>query len=420
MRTSVSLGAAPALNGTARQSRDEAVSRNAKGFVCMIAYTNYAIDARVRREAETLASHGFHVRCLTTKNGAEPARLVLNGVEVRELGVRKYRGKSTLAYVGSYLRFMFTASAACLGLLLRGELDVVHVHNIPDFLVFAGLIPRLSGKKVILDVHDSVPETFATKFSSRAVFRKLLCLEERLSALIAHRVICVNHPQRDTLVTRGIPHAKTFISMNVADPSIFKRPSVEARPRATASHFNLVYHGTMAERLGVDLIIRAAARLRQRIPHLRVHLWGHGDDLPGFQQLAKELDLEDVVFFEPKGYPLEELPRHLGSMDLGVVGNRRSVACDLMLPVKLIEYVSLGIPVIVPRFKAIEYYFDDDMVTYYEAEDVQSLADSIYRLYLEPAACCLQSEKANGFLRDYGWERQGAELVTFYRQLLEN
>src|SRR5437667_6773805 len=49
-----------------------------KGFVCMIAYTNYAFDARVRREAETLAAQGFRVRCLTTKNGGAPARFVMD------------------------------------------------------------------------------------------------------------------------------------------------------------------------------------------------------------------------------------------------------------------------------------------------------------------------------------------------------
>lgn len=385
----------------------------------MIAYTNYAIDARVRREAETLASHGFQVRCLTTNNGSEPSRFVLNGVEVRELGVRKYRGKSTVAYVGSYLRFMLAASAACLRLLGTHELDIVHIHNIPDFLVLAGLLPRLFGRKVVLDIHDSVPETFATKFSSRPIFKKLLCLEEKVSALVAHKVICVNHPQRDTLVARGIPKAKTFISMNMADPSIFKRPSLEPRAVTATDAFNLVYHGTMAERLGVDLIIRAVALLRERIPRLRLNLWGHGDDLASFERLANELSVDDLVSFKPKGYPLHELPTHLSSMDLGVVGNRRSVACDLMLPVKLVEYVSLGIPAVVPRLKTIEHYFSDDMVAYYEPEDVQSLADAIDRLYSEPAARRLQAERANRFLHAHGWERQGAEFVAFYRQLLE-
>ena len=123
----------------------------------MIAYTNYVIDARVRREAETLAANGFHVCFFTNKNQDKPARFVLNGVDVRELDVPKYRGKSTLAYVSSYLRFLFSATIACLGQLINGKIDVVHVHNLPDFLVFAALLPRLLGKRVVLDVHDSVP-----------------------------------------------------------------------------------------------------------------------------------------------------------------------------------------------------------------------------------------------------------------------
>ena len=81
--------------------------------------------------------------------------------------------------------------------------------------------------------------------------------------------------------------------------------------------------------------------------------------------------MDDAVIFKPKGYPLRgasRAPRR--SMDLGVVGNRRSAAGDLMLPVKLLEYVSLGIPAVVPRLKTIEHYFSDDMVAYYEPEDV--------------------------------------------------
>jgi glycosyltransferase involved in cell wall biosynthesis len=399
--------------------RNAGSEQKVEGFVCMIAYTNYAIDARVRREAETLAAHGFQVLFLTTTNGAEPAQFVLNGVEVRELRVRKYRGKSTLAYLASYLRFMLASSAACLGLMFRGELDVVHVHNLPDFLVVAGLLPRLAGRKVVLDVHDTVPETFATKFSDTPLLHNALCLEERMSAFIAHRVICVSQPQRDVMVARGIPESKTFVSMNVPDPKIFQRSSVNSRDM-TNGHFNLVYHGTMAERLGVDLVIRAVAQLGERIPCLQLHLWGDGDDRREFQRLTEELGMQERVLFKPKGFPLQELPQHLGSMDLGVVGNRRSAAGELMLPVKLMEYVSLGIPVVVPRLKTIQHYFSEDMVAYYEAEDVGSLADSIHRLYCEPAIGRRQAERAAGFIREYGWERQGTEFVAFYRRLLEN
>ena len=388
-------------------------------FVCMIAYTNYAIDARVRREAETLAAQGFRVRCLTTRNGDNPARFVLNGVEIHELPVRKYRGKSTLAYVGSYLRFALSSSATCLALLLRKELDVVHVHNLPDFLVVAGLLPRLRGKKVVLDIHDSVPETFASKFGSGGLWWRILCLEERLSALVAHTVICVNHPQRDTLAARGVPSSKIFVSMNVPDPAIFGQPSAVGRTKdLPGATFNLVYHGTMVERLGVDLLIDAVSRLGDRIPNVRLHLWGGGDDLEAFRHRAQVKRVADRVIFRPEGYALSELPDRLHYMDMGLVGNRRSAAGDLMLPVKLLEYVSLGIPAIVPRLRTIEHYFSDDMVSFYEPEDVQSLTESIHSLYSDPGRRRRQADTARAFLLEHGWERQGAELVALYWDLV--
>ncbi len=390
-----------------------------KRYVCMIAYTDYAGDARVRREAETLASNAFNVVCLTTKNGGQPTRFALDGVEVRELQVAKYRGKSTVAYLLSYLRFLFAASTSCLGLLISGKLDVVHVHNLPDFLVFAGLLPRLAGRKVVLDIHDSVPETFAAKFSKTPLVHRLLCLEERMSAAIAHKVICVNHPQRATLVARGIPDAKTFVSMNVPDPRIFGSHSTNGHV-ADPARLNLVYHGTMAERLGVDLLIRAVAQLRDRVPTARLHLWGHGDDLASFQRLAQQLGVDDNVIFNAKGFPLKELPDQLSSMDVGVVGNRRSAAGDLMLPVKLLEYVSLGIPTVVPRLRTIQHYFSEEMVAFYEPENVQSLSDAILRMHCDPELRRAQAERARTFLADHGWHRQGAELVTMYQQLLEH
>jgi glycosyltransferase involved in cell wall biosynthesis len=407
---------------TSSQPRDLSKADGARRepHVCMVAYSDYVFDARIRREAETLASNGFRVTCFKLRNGAARKRCVLNNVDVRELSVPKYQGKSRAAYLRSYLRFLIEASAACCALLLRGELDAVHVHNLPDFLVFAGLVPRLAGRKVVLDIHDSIPETFATKFSGSSALWNLLCLEERLSALLAHRVICVNDPQRDTLVGRGISASKTFVSMNVPDPAIFKSDVAADRSVAAADgHFNVVYHGTMAERLGVDLIIRAIASLRERIPGLRLHLWGRGDDLPRFQHLATELRAADVVEFKPQGYPLHELPARLRPMQLGVIGNRRSPACDLMLPVKLMEYVSLGIPAVAPRLRTIEHYFSDQMITFYEPENVRSLADSIYRLYAQPESRRRQAASADGFLTTHGWERQGGELVDFYRQLLE-
>jgi len=383
----------------------------------MIAYTNYLFDGRVRSEAEVLADSGFRVLCLTNKSGSKPTSFQLDGVTVRELNVSKYQGKNPIGYLASYLLFLLLSSAACCRLLLRRELDVVHAHNLPDFLVLAGLLPRLRGKKVVLDVHDSIAETFATKFAGMPLARKILLLEEKLSFLVAHRIICVNVPQQELLINRGTPSSKTSVCMNAPDRRLFKRSLHQTSPQ---HGFHLVYHGTMAERLGVDLIITAIAHLRERVPQLFLHLWGGGDDLEAFQDLARELGLDEQVLFKPAGVPLHELSDRLSQMNLGVVGNRRSVATELMLPVKLMEYVALEIPVVAPRLRTIERYFSDDMITFFEPGDVESMSNAIELLIRQPDLARTRAKQATTFLDTHGWNHQSEELVRFYKALVEN
>ena len=56
-----------------------------KRNICMIAYTNYMIDARVRREAETLAAlPEYRVTMLVNKRNALPSSFTLESVEVKE------------------------------------------------------------------------------------------------------------------------------------------------------------------------------------------------------------------------------------------------------------------------------------------------------------------------------------------------
>ena len=91
-----------------------------------------------------------------------------------------------------------------------------------------------------------------------------------------------------------------------------------------------------------------------------------------------------------------------------------------MLPVKLLEYVSLDIPAIVPRLRTIEHYFTEDMVTYYEPDSVGSLSQATWQLSLRPEARREQAARARAFIEHHGWERQGAELVAEYQALVES
>lgn len=390
-----------------------------KKRICMVAYTNYITDARVRREAETLASlPGYSVTVLALTEGDSPRTYLHEGAEVRELGIRKYRGKSNVRYFLSYLGFMFRAFSAINRLLLKDPPDVIHVHNMPNFIVFSAIIPFLFGKKIILDIHDTMVETYAVKFdgNSNGFLHGALRFEEKVSCALAHKIICVNHVQRSALVKRGISREKIEVSINVPDPRIFNRRKEAAGRAADKGAFKLVYHGTVAKRLSVDMAIRAVAALKGKIPGMEFYVLGDGDDKEEFIALCEELKIQEFTHFR-KRVPFEDMIRVLVEMDLEIVPNRRNVASELMLPVKLLDCIALGIPVVAPRLKTIEYYFTDDMVFYFEPDDEESLACAILNAYRDETVRMRKAENARVFLHRYGWETHKYGLIDTYRSL---
>jgi glycosyltransferase involved in cell wall biosynthesis len=88
-----------------------------------------------------------------------------------------------------------------------------------------------------------------------------------------------------------------------------------------------------------------------------------------------------------------------------------------MLPVKLLDCVALGIPVVVPRLKAIEYYFSDRMVTFFEPENIDSLMDAIRFAHGNRTAIKEKAKNAYRFMDTYKWEKHKFELIKLYHSL---
>ena len=394
------------------------MTRQTEMNVLMFACSLLQHDPRIRREAEALARNGEKVTLFVLAENGKHRTYESHGVTVVELDTRKYRGNNKSAYLSLYLKFLAQAFVACSRLFLKGEVDVVHVHNMPNFLVFAGILPRLFGKKLILDIHDSIPETFEGKFNRLSpIVHRLFCLEEKISSALAHRVICVNDVQKEVLVGRGIAPEKITTVINVPDQDLFKVQDSHFKVNGSKPGFNLVYHGIIDRMMGLDMVIEAIARLRDRIPDLQMHVIGVGPHLDTLVAEAQRLGVEDRVHFSMKYYPLDAIPSILEEMDIGILAHRVNAATELMLPVKLLEYMAVGLPTVAPRLKTIRHYFGDDMVTYFEPGDVDSLTDALVKIHIDCGGRKKQAERALSFLDRYGWEKQQQVLVNMYHRL---
>ena len=127
----------------------------------MIAYTTYMHDGRVKRHAEALAERGDHVDVICLATDEQP---ITNGVNVIGLPMSRYRGESKSAYLRSYMRFFSMAAQRAARMSMKQRYDVVIVCTMPDAVIVCAILPKFLGSKVVLDVHDTMPELYRDKF----------------------------------------------------------------------------------------------------------------------------------------------------------------------------------------------------------------------------------------------------------------
>jgi len=371
---------------------------------CMVVHAQYPVgETRVQREALALRDHGVAVDVLCLRGPGEPARETVDGITVRRLPIGRHRGRRLAWQLGEYLVFFVLAGALLTARHLRRRYQTVQVHNLPDFLVFCALVPKLTGAGILLDLHDLMPEFMAAKRRCRMddpVIR-FVAWQERLSCRFADQVITVTDTWRATLASRSAPPDKVAVVMNLADPRFFTwSPRDRTEERET---WRIVYHGTLTHRYGVDLLLRATHAVADEIPEIRVDLLGDGDAREELVGLTTELGLSGKVSFSDGMLAVTELTEAIRDADVGVVPNRDDIFTDGLLPTKLLEYVAVGTPVVAARTRGIQAAFDDASVAFFDPGDADSLADCLRSLHRDRPRLNQLSSSAHGFSVRHEW-----------------
>lgn len=391
--------------------------------VAMLAHTCYMRDPRVRREAEALAAHGLHVHVISLseqhdrRKGREPRHAIVNGVHVHRLPIRRRRA-GALRYLYEYVMVGLLGSLALARLRLRSELRAVHVHNMPDLLVLAAIVPRLSGSVVILDVHDPMPELYISwKHSPASLTVRLLRMQERVSYAFADRIISVNESMRENLQAKGVPSAKITIINNFPDESLFPICELQTSWPRKRDCLVLLYCGTVSEHYDLGLAVRAMARIANEIP-VKLRILGEGNRLAEVLELAATLAVDSI---EHVGLvPIDQVRSEMRNADVGLSCHRAGVFGDLYFSTKIVEYLTQGLPVVSPRTHTITKYLSDDCLFYFEPGSDEALADTLRSMWQNPPEVLRRLSGARALLPRLSWQAEKQKLVSFYSDLLTN
>lgn len=386
---------------------------------CLVRHRHYPYDARMDNQIQALIAAGFQVDVLCMRRPDEPSVTRDGRLHIRRLPSLQRKRAGKLRYVAEYGTF-FLLCFIYLGVLqARRSYQVVHVHTLPDFLVFSALIPKLLGSKVVLDLRECTPEMYQVMYgvAQDSLFRRGLIAIEQASIRFADTTVTCTEQMRDRLIERGADPQRVHVVLNTPNEHIFRDPNLPDPDAPRPATFRIVTHGTITQRYGHEVLVKAMRLVTNQAPEARLEIMGQGPDLDRLKALVQSLGLERCINFT--GFlPLEEMLSRLRQAHCGVVSIIRTAESDLVHTYKMQEYIALGLPAVVTRTTAVEAVYDSSSLLFFESGDAVGLAQALLSLRDDPA---LRWRLASNALRRYrlhGAAEQQARYRVVIDQLL--
>jgi glycosyltransferase involved in cell wall biosynthesis len=378
---------------------------------CHVVYGYFPFDPRVRREVDALVRRGHEVHVISAMSHDEVREESLNGVRVHRVPWPVIRGGKT-RYLVQYVVFFILATARLLRLHVAQRFDVIHVHSLPDFQVLGALPERALGARVVLDLHEALPEIVAARFGQGMLVAVARALE-RVSCLVAHQILVVNEAIAALLVSRGVEPRKVTVVMNSPD---LRNPKPRSRSELTAP-FNggrmIVYVGGINKERDLELLIHAAARLRDS-HHARLAIYGYGD--PSYKERLRQLADEERLgndFFLGPALQQEDVIAYMALSEIGPITYQKNPLTELAIPNKVFEYAAAKKPLVVADLKSLRALFGEAAL-YYRPGKPEDLAGQIAKVLEDGNLSRELVEKALKVLDSCRWEIMERRLVAAY------
>jgi glycosyltransferase involved in cell wall biosynthesis len=388
--------------------------------ICMLAYSFYDYDNRIRRYAEALSSRGDNVDVIALNHNSKNSFEVLNGVNVYRIQKRTVDEKGKFSYFIKIFLFLINSTFFVTKLhFFKKKYNLIHVHSIPDFEVFATIIPKLFGTKIILDIHDIVPELYASKFNKdkNSYTVKFLLLIEKFSIMFSNHVIIANHIWEKTLLSRSVKKEKLSVFLNYPDKRYFVKTM---NTKNDKNFIKIVYPGTLSWHQGIDIVLKALDKIRDNPLKFEFYIYGEGKEKPNLIKLSNNLNLTQIVFIKDM-VPLEDVPKVIYDADIGIVPKRKEDSFgNEAFSTKTLEFMSLGIPVLVSDTNIDKYYFQDNQVQFFKSGDVDDLAEKLILLMDNKELRGTLVNNSFKLLETFNWDVHKLRYFEIVDKLCEN
>lgn len=266
---------------------------------------------------------------------------VWNGAKIERIKMRP-RGKTPIGLLLNCYTFVHEGKKwvkRC-----KEKFDAVYVFEVSPVTVGLPAVTYKEkfGTPIYFNVQDLWPENveIVLGIHNKLVIGTINKIVGRIYSA-SDKILCSSNSFVENILERGVAKEKLiFWPQFCAEPDLKNT----LKPKCYSNDcFNIVFTGNIGEAQGLDLLIDAAAKLKDT--NVRWFLVGDGRARERLEKRVVESNLENVVKFIGR-VSEEEANRYIYFADCAYLSFKKNKLFDMTLPAKLQSYMACGTPIL--------------------------------------------------------------------------
>jgi glycosyltransferase involved in cell wall biosynthesis len=285
----------------------------------------------------------------------------------------------------------------------KNQIDIIHAH-LQKSIVSSLFASFFCEARVIIHEHGAI-----FRSGTGCIYRLLLrLLRSRIAVPIANSKAVQSALAKVTgLPAESIPVVGNFVDAARFDPSLYDRDRTRASLGTAKEDVAVGFVGRLDRCKGADILIEAAALLKNAETKCKFIIVGEGPERPALQEQVRKLSLADSVIFTGLHKNPAEIIR---AFDMAVMPSRREA-----FGIVAIEYMLMKIPVIAaPTGGLPELIQDRQTGILLEKCQPQAIADAVRLLADEQSLAAKLTDSAREFAGQYTGGAQLPRLEHIY------
>ena len=390
----------------------------------MILDNTFPPDPRVENEAISLIKKGHEVLLFCLKYGPEPTDEIHQGIQVKRYPSNQWLYKlSALAYTVPLYTFLMARKIR--HFIQAHAIEVVHIH---DMQIGAAVFRAIKKNPLptVLDLHENRPEIMRyyphlqSFLGKRLISLKKWKQQEETLVKKADYVLTVTEEAGQELIERTDKPVPNVIAV----PNTVRKTFYEdARPLQSLlkrynSYFTLLYIGDTGLRRGLQTAIGAVARLKDRIPEIRLVVVGRNTTDKVLRAQVARFNIAPWVDFQ--GWQPEALfPSYIAASTVCISPLHRNPHHDTTYANKICQYMSMGKPLLVSDATAQKQLVERvGAGLVHRATDQDDFAKKVAQLYTDQMLAKQLGDNGRRFIsQKFHWEKTSEKLIALYQNI---